>query len=205
MDIKRKSIWSLLTLMVTAIVSLSLFSCGDDDDDDNLGSGLKGWYTDLSIVATESDFDIINEAIDNHEVLSSYRYGGQTHEHIASYYEFISSDGRYSDSKADFGRLRFTINPQILVIRIVDDATLIFYYGWLYIDGRGPGDAVYKLYAGRIFGDMAYYGDPTYYTYAKVDNKLIVSNGDIYTIVDGGLIKDGSSSKWSKYDPTKRH
>lgn len=206
MDIKRKSIWSLLTLMVTAMVSLSLFSCGDDDDDDdNLGSGLKGWYTELDKVAKESDFDIINEAIDNGELLSSYHYGGETHNHIASYSEFINSDGLYNDWNASFGRLRFTISSSIQAIRIVDDTTLLYYSAMLYVDGRGEGDAIYKLYAGRIFGDMAYYGDPTYYTYAKVDNKIIVSNGDIYTIVDGGLIKDGSSSKWSKYDPTKRH
>ena len=50
---------------------------------------------------------------------------------------------------------------------------------------------------------MTYYGTPSYYTYTRVDNKIIVSNGDIYTVANGGLIKDGGSSKWSKYDPSK--
>ncbi|MDO5482973.1 MAG: hypothetical protein Q4F47_08055 [Bacteroidaceae bacterium] len=204
---KKKCFWSLLTLMMVAMVSLSLSSCGNDNDEDGggLGSGLKGWYTNLNDVAKQSDFNVINEAIDNEEVLSSYRYGGQIHKHIASYDEFIGSDGVYSDSNASFGRLRFTISNHINAIRIVDDTTLLFYSAWLYIDGRGSGDVVYKLHAGRIFGNMAYYGTPSYYTYAKVDNKLIVSNGDIYTVVDGGLIKDGSSAKWSKYDPAKRN
>ena len=206
--IKQKKLWNLLTIMMVAILSIGLSSCGDDDDDGGgggLGSGLKGWYTDLNDVAKQSDFNIINEAIDNEEVLSSYRYGGQIHKHIASYDEFIGSDGSYSDSDASFGRLRFTISTPINAIRIVDDTTLLFYVGWRYIDCRGSGDAVYKLYAGRVFGNMAYYGSPSYYTYAKVENKLVVSNGDIYTIVDGALIKDGISTRWSKYDPSKRY
>ena len=205
--VNQNKLWNLLAIIMVAMLSIGLSSCGDDDNDDGggLGSGLKGWYTNLNEVAKESDFNIINEAIDNEEVLSSYRYGGQIHKHIASYDEFIDSDGFYSDSDASFGRLRFTISTPINAIRIVDDTTLIFYVGWLYIDGKGSGDVVYKLYAGRIFGNMAYYGSPTYYTYAKVENKLVVSNGDIYTIVDGGLIKDGSSGRWSKYDPNKRY
>ena len=206
--IKMKNLWSLLAIMMAAMVSLSLSSCGSDDNNDDgggLGSGLKGWYTNLSDVAKQSDFNVINEAIDNEEVLSSYRYGGQIHKHIASYDEFIDSDGAYNDSNASFGRLRFTISTPIYAIRIVDDTTLLFYSAGLYVDGKGSGDVVYKIYAGRIFGNMAYYGSPSYYTYAKVENKLVVSNGDIYTIVDGGLIKDGSSSRWSKYDPSKRY
>lgn len=205
--IKLRNQWSLMTIMMAAIVCLSLSSCGGDDDDNGSGleSGLKGWYTNLSEVAKQSDFNVINEAIDNEEVLSSYRYGGQTHKHIASYDEFIDSDGAYHDSDASFGRLRFTISTPINAIRIVDDSTILFYSAWLYIDGRGLGDTVYKFDAGRIFGNMAYYGTPTYYTYAQVENKLVVSNGDIYTVVDGGLIKDGSSGKWSKYDPNKRY
>lgn len=204
---RKKYLWSLLTMTIVAMLSVGFVSCGDDDDDDGGGSssGLKGWYTNLNDVAKQSDFNIINEAIDNEEVLSSYRYGGQTHKHIASYDEFIDSDGCFNDFDASFGRLRFTISTPINAIRIVDDTTLLFYSAMLYVDGRGPGDAVYKLYAGRIFGNMTYYGTPTYYTYAKVENKLVVSNGDIYTVVDGGLIKDGSSSKWSKYDPNKRY
>lgn len=185
-----------MPLMMAAIAIIGLSSCQK-----LTGGGMTGWYTDLSKVAKQSDFNVINEAIDSKEVLSSYRTG----KYIASYDLFIGSDGQYNDSAASFGRLRFTIPTVINTIRIVDSNTLIFYVGYLYVDGRGYGDAVYKLYAGRIFGNMAYYGSPSYYTYAKADNKILVSNGDIYTIVDGGLIKDGGSSRLSKYDPTQRH
>lgn len=195
----NRSLLSFMSIIIAATAVIGLSSCEKLSEGGQ--GGLTGWYTDLSQVAKQSDFNAINEAIDNEEVLSSYRTG----KYIASYDLFIDSDGEFRDSNAYFGRLRFAIPIVINSIRIVDSNTLLFYVGFLYVDGRGDGDSIYKLNAGRIFGNMAYYGSPTYYTYAKADNKIIVSNGDIFTIVDGGLIKDGSSSRWSKYDPNKRY
>lgn len=45
MEIKKKCFWSLLTLMLAAMVSLSLSSCGDDDDDDGGGNPLVGTWS----------------------------------------------------------------------------------------------------------------------------------------------------------------
>ena len=45
MEIKKKCFWSLLTLMLVAMVSLSLSSCGDDDDDDGGGNPLVGTWS----------------------------------------------------------------------------------------------------------------------------------------------------------------
>ena len=194
-----------MTIIMVVMLSVGLSSCGNNDDGDGASSGLKGWYTDLSKVAKQSDFEEINKAIDNNEVLSSYRYGGQIHYHYATRDEFIDSNGCYNDSKASFGRLRFSIFTPIEAIHIVDGNTLLDYNATLYEDGRGPGDAVYRLNAGRIFGNMTYYATPINRTYTILEDKLIVSNGDIYTIVDNGLIPDGSSRRWSKYDPNKRY
>ena len=175
-------------------------TCSDSDSDSSGNSGLKGWYLNLNSVAKQSDFDEINKAIRNKEVLTSYKYN----EYIASRDLFINSDGSYNDSDSHFGRLRFSIDFLINVVRILDDQTLVFYIGHLYEDGASHNEALYTFYAGSIFGNMTYYGTPTYYTYAKVGNKLIVSNGDVYTVTSNGLIKDGSSAFWSKYDPKKR-
>lgn len=197
---------NLLVIMMTAMLSVGLLSCSSSDNGEGgMGSGLKGWYTNLSEVAKQSDFNKINEAIQNEEVLSSYNIGGYKYTYVASQDLFIDSNGMYDDSNAHFGYLRFSIQSCISAIRIIDDSTLLSYYAYLYEDGASSDDAVYSFYAGSIFGNMTYYGTPTYYTYAKVDNKIVVSNGDIYTIVDGGLVKDGSSGRWSKYDPTKRY
>lgn len=186
-------------LLCAVILSVSATSCGDDENGG--GKGLRGYYTDLSCVAKQSDFNEINEAINNNELLASYKYGGEWHNYYATKGLFIESDGRFSDFDANCGRLRFTITCQINVIRIVDDNTLYVYYAWLYEEGRGSGDVVYKIYAGPIFGNMAYREKPTIYSYVVVDNKLIVSNGDIYTISGNTIRKDGSSSILTKYNP----
>ncbi len=205
---------SFLGILVAMIV-VGLASCGSNDSYegekgkslDEVENTLIGWYIDKDNVAKQSDFNIINEAIDNNEVLSDYGYVfGERLIHIASYSEFIGSDGSYTDSDAHFGRLRFKIPAFIDAIRILDDNTLLSYYSaQLFVEGSGSGDAVYKFYAGRIFDDMAYYGKPSYYTYVKMNNKIVVSNGDIYTIVDNGLIPEGRSIKMSKYDPSMRY
>ena len=189
-----------VSTLLFSVMGFMFVTCSESDSDSGGNSGLKGWYLDLSSVAKQSDFNEINKAIRNKEVLTSYKYN----EYVASRDLFINSDGSYSDTDSHFGRLRFSINFLINVVRILDDQTLVFYIGYLYEDGASNNEALYTFYAGSIFGNMTYYGTPTYYTYAKVDNKLIVSNGDVYTVTSNGLIKDGSSALWSKYDPKKR-
>lgn len=189
----------LASTLVLIVMGFMFATCSDSDSDSSRNGGLKGWYLDMNSVAKEADFGEINKAIRNKEVLTSYKYN----EYVASRDLFINSDGSYSDSDSHFGRLRFSIKSFINVVRILDDNTLLFYVGYLYEDGSDAGEELYSFYAGSIFGQMTYYGTPTYYTYAKVDNKLIVSNGDIYTVTSNGLIKDGSSDLWSKYEPNK--
>lgn len=192
-----KKINSIASTLLLVVMCFMFAACPEPDSDKD--SGLKGWYLDLSSVAKQSDFDEINEAIRNQEVLKSYK----NYDYVASRDLFIDNDGRYSDTDSYFGRLRFSIQSFINVVRILDDQTLVFYIGYLYEDGASSDEALYSFYAGSIFGNMTYYGTSSYYTYAKVDNKLIVSNGDIYTITSSGLIKDGSSALWSKYNPKK--
>lgn len=42
--IRMKNLWSLLAIMMAAMVSLSLSSCGSDDDDADGSSGVSGLY-----------------------------------------------------------------------------------------------------------------------------------------------------------------
>lgn len=186
------------------LCSMFMFSsCEDDGVTSSTGKGLVGYYAKLDMIAKTSDFDEINEAINNHELLEDYGHK----KYYATYDLFINEEGWFTTSGQNCGRLRFSVDYDFInVIRILDSNTLLFYSASLYVDGMGEGDELYKLYAGPIFGNLTYKDTPSYYTYTVVDNnKIVVSNGDIYTIVDGGLIKDGSSSIWSKYDPTKLH
>ncbi|MBO5750403.1 MAG: hypothetical protein J6R36_05605, partial [Bacteroidaceae bacterium] len=161
-------------------------------------------------VANAADFEVINEAIRNEELLYSIRNDYVASKKLfLSYYSDHFQPGQYYDGENYFGRLRFTIDPYITAINIIDNSTIIYYYSsWLWEEGRCKekgNEIVCKIYAGPIFGNMAYYGSPTYYTYQKVENKIIVTNGDIFTITSSGLIQDGTTSVWSKYDRNKRY
>ena len=179
-------------------------------ENDGLGKGITGYYTDLSRAAKASDFDEINEAINNNELLYVFDHRLGEDDYYYATRDLFLRDGMWWDCEHHHGRFRFYIkNTLYPVIHIVDKNTIAMKGSScsLYQEGRGDGDVVYRFYAGPIFGNMEYVGnDWSYYTYAYIaDNKIAVSNGDIYTIVDGSLIKDGSSTILSKYDPTKLH
>lgn len=192
---------------------MSLVSCGGDDDDSGGGGISSGggasisgiWYIDMSEIAKASDFTEIEKAIRNSEVLSSYTYGGEKHQYVASYNLFIMSSGMYNDSDAYFGRLRFSITPCVTAYRIVNSNTIMRYIGYLYVEQPNTsslGTPIYKFYAGAVFGNMAYYDNsPTTYTYIKSNNKLILSNGTILTESGNNLLLDGSSQKFTRYTP----
>ncbi len=199
---KKIFLWLFLTLTIV--------SCSDSDETNGMSS-LNGWYADLERFAQESDFDEINEAIRNDEVLYKTKYNT----YIATRDLFFYENGMWNDTKWDHGRFRFYLldqgKSQVPIIHIINNNTLALYYAWLY-DANSPMERedyenLYKFYAGPIFGEMVYRDFATIYTYSKVDNKIIVTNGDIYTITEKGLIKEGSSSSsiMSKFDPNKTY
>ena len=199
---KKIFLWLFLTLTIV--------SCSDSDETNGMSS-LNGWYADLERLAQESDFDEINEAIWNEEVLYDTKYVTT----IATRDLFFGDDGDWSDYSWEHGRLRYWISGsgknQCPMIHIINDNTLVLYNPCLW-DANSPmkveaHENLYKFYAGPIFGEMVYRDFATIYTYSKVDNKIIVTNGDIYTITEKGLIKEGSSSSsiMSKFDPNKTY
>lgn len=201
---KNKLIFLLLP-MLALLFYLSCVSCSSDSAEGEEQSGIKGWYVNKNDLASAGDFTEINKAIEQSEILSQYTYGGTVHKTIASRSLFIDDNGMYSDSKASFGRVRFSVNPIINVYRIIDDSTMMMYIGWLYelnATGARGKEMLYSFNAGHIFGTMAYYGDsPTYITYVKKDNKILTSEGEIFTVTSSGLVKDGTSIILSKYSP----
>lgn len=199
------------------ILFLGLFVCSVfmfsscEGESNGLGKGLTGYYTDLSAAAKASDFDEINAAINNNELLYVFDHRLGEDDYYYATRDLFLRDGMWWDCEHHHGRFRFYIKSTLYpVIHIIDKNTIAMKGSScsLYQEGRGDGDVVYRFYAGPIFGNMEYVttGSWNYYTYTYIDtNKIFVSNGDIYTIVDSGLIKDGSSGILSKYDPTKLH
>ena len=202
-------------VIISSILMLS--SCKSKEGDDLVGIGLTGYYTDLSCVANASDFDEINQAINNNELLYVFDSRlGEDDYYYATYDLFIGGDGAWNESEHHHGRFRFYLTNKhkasiYPVIHIIDDTTIAIQgiSCFIYKEGCGDGEPLYKFYAGPVFGNMEYVGHSyswMYYTYTYVGlNKIVVSNGDIYTIADGGLIQEGTSVKLSKYNPTKLH
>lgn len=185
-------------------VLMLLSACGKEE---RSGSSLNGWYTDLSSVARTDSFNRINQAIANHECIYTTGYS-HAYDYYATPELFFYYNGMWRSSDSHYGTCRFLPSPgvQITVINIVNDNTMVLYYADLWDPDTLSGNAgiVGKVYAGPYFGELVYYDDsPSYYSYVLVDNKLVVSNGDIYTITSNGLIKDGTSKLLSKYDPSR--
>ena len=191
----------------STIISLLIVSCGSNDEP-NLGKGITGWYVCKKDVAKTEDFYGINNAIENIEVMYEDISGYQ---HYATRDKFFSG-GAWDDSNYDLGPYRNSIKSRIYVINIINENTLVKYTAYLYQSGSSYSsyyyDVVYKLYGGKYIGDLDYCGEGHVYTYVKSDNKIILpDSGDIYTIINGGLLKEGQTMDYimEKYDPNKRY
>lgn len=189
-------------LLLLLLVPFLCISC------DKMGSNsLNGWYTDLSKVATTYGFNRINQAIENHELIYTTGYS-HNYDRYATRDLFFYDSGMWSSSSAHYGTCRFLpeVGQQIFAIHIINENTLVRHYAWLYDPDYVPTSAEIagRVYAGKHIGYLVYYdSQAATYTYTKVDNKLFLSNGDIFTITSSGLIKDGSNDIMSKYDPSK--
>lgn len=196
----------ILYFMFSIILCSTFVSCSSSEDEPEVEKGLTGWYVCKSTAAKEVDFDPINVAIENDELLYSTRYN----DYYATRDLFFFDNGMWYDSDHKHGRFRFSISNYIFVIRIVDDTTLIEYSASLYDKnsyGTENEDIVYKIYAGSIFGELFYCAEGRMLTYTRIEDKIITSEADIYTIVDGGLVEEGHSMSdlMEKYDPTKTY
>jgi len=178
-------------------VALTLTACGGDDDKDELieeagDASIEAWYKSGDF-ATASDFEEINVAIDNHELLSSSRYHGDTYAEVDNF--FFEGGDHFFTADSYLGRLHLA-GPQFTpnVIHIVDDTKIEIYNLDLCKDtgtiNSEGSRRIYHFNAGRHFRKMAYYGTPSTYFYVKTDNKIVVSNGDMYALTAEGLIGD---------------
>lgn len=208
----------LLVFFVALFTTIAISSCDKDDDGSDSGSGISvsgTWYATQEsinhITLNKTDFQKIEEAIEKHDLLyTMYIDRNNTREYYAEKNMFVLDDGSFNTNNNLAGYLRNTITFHHSSVRIVNSNTLANCSISLYVDENMKENhtATYKkvasVYQGSIFKSVsAYVYYESYYTYAKSGNKIIVSNGDIYTVTDSGLIKDGSSDIMVKYDPTK--
>ena len=190
--------------LILFFIPLLMIAC--DSNDGNFSSS-NAWYTDLTQVAKTSGFDRVNQAIKNYECIYTTGYS-HNYDKYATRDVFFLDNGMWYSSSANYGTCRFMpeVGQQIFVVNIVNRDTMVYYYAWLYDPAKVPSSAqiLGTVNAGSQIGKLVYYDDsPRTYTYTRVNGKLYVSNGDIFTKTSSGLIKDGSSGVMSKYDPSK--
>lgn len=190
----------------------------NNDNNSNSGNsnvylGEGTWYatqSDInSIKLNKVTFEEIEKAIDKNEKLDSTIIPGRNYYyiyHYASKNNFVYGDGSFSTQGGQLGRLRNTINVSFNTIRIVDSNTLAKCHFCLFVDE----DMTYTNYVkvatvfnGHIFKSVSLYYYESYYTYFKQDNKMIDSNGTVYTVANSGLIQEGTSSPMVAFDPAK--
>lgn len=191
---------------------LPLASC-QEDDDTNTASGLTGWYAssaDLSSYsARPSDFQEIEQAIQENRLIGS-TYVDKLHTlyFYASRGMFVFGDGSfgYTENSKHYGDLYGKIKPLRYAIHIIDSKTLKVCTFSMFVDedynNSYNDEKIATIYRGSIFKSISVYCSSTYYSYAKVDNKLICTDGDIYTVMsDGSIVEDGTSSYMKRFDP----
>lgn len=193
-------------LFASLVIGCVMFtSCGDDGGDG--GDDLTGYYVNTESLADVLQFSRINTAISNNELLKSY----SSAKYYATRSLFFFDNGMWYSSNAHHGACRYMPKNSkgqstylINVVQIVNKNTLAFYVANLWDPDKVPYDAdiLGSVYAGSNIGDLVYAStSKSIYSFAMVDGKLIVSNGDIYSVVNGGLIKDGTSGIMRKYNP----
>lgn len=190
------------------LLIMALMSCSSNDDD-NTVTREGHWYiyeTQAEIDEAQADIKQIAEAILSGKVLY---YDWQNKKEVpvyGNYKDFVGSDGRFeyewlTYENSDYGR---RIHDYIHILQIKDEKTILEYVCGLYIVDETTKKPLYKWYSGNVFGEVCYAADsePTVNAYVQIDNMItILSTGETYFIVDGGLIQDGSNRTLRKFVP----
>lgn len=190
------------------LMTMGLMSCSSDDDNETATHN-GHWYiyeTQAEIDETQADIKQISDAILEGKVLY-YDWKNKKEVPVyGNYQDFVGSNGKFEYEwlyyeNSDYGR---HINDYIRILQIKDDKTILEYECGLYIVDETSKKPLYKWYSGNVFGEVCYAAEsePTVYAYIQIDNMItILSTGDSYFIVDGGLIKEGSNRTLRKFVP----
>ena len=191
-----KRFYFFAMMLAASVMTLTFSACGgDDDDDDNKGngssSGLTGWYIRQDIKG--SWLDISSD---------DYDYTFNMQGEIIG----IGKAWPYTGSEANMSTLGQVFGQDVYYIP--DDETFIKYEGIYYKENASSAAGktlLYKFNYGTL-GTLGLYATHSYYyTYWREGNKLYTTEDGwtVYTVTPNGIIRDGSSFVFSKYDPNQ--
>lgn len=192
-------------LLLIISLPILLLSCKEETNETK-SSGIFGYYVDVNSIPKSADFADINQAIRNYELIYSLSYIRGNHEYDTyATVDLFFDDGWWSSYDNHYGPYRFKPdNQQSEVWHIINTNTIEHAYVQL-ASPKVNAEVLIKIQVPEPLGNLVMASDyVTSYTYQRVDNKLYVTDGTIFTIIDNNTIqKDGSSAKLSKYDPNK--
>ncbi|MBR4898982.1 MAG: hypothetical protein IKZ48_09380 [Prevotella sp.] len=181
---------NFLVIAMAATASFSLTSCGSDDDDDKgTSSGLTGWYIRQ---------DLKGNVLDSWANSFDFTFNMQG--------EIIGKGKAWPWDGEEINMTEWSRDMVTTVYFIPDNETFIRYYAGYYRENApaaGNKTLLYRFSYGSL-GTLGLYAEHTYYyTYWREGNKLYTTEDGwtVYTITPSGLIPDGSSFAFSKFDP----
>lgn len=199
----------LKNICYSLLLIMGLMSCSSDDDGSNTVAPDGHWYiyeTQAEINETQADIKQIADAILNGKVLY---YDWQNKKEVpvyGNYKDFVGSSGKFEYNWLHYenGDYCRRIHDYIHILQIKDEKTILEYDCSLYIVDETSKKPLIKWYSGTVFGEVCYAAnsEPTVYSYIQIDNMItILSTGEIYFIVEGGLMKEGSNRTLRKFVP----
>lgn len=197
---KKMKFWSMLMLVAMALPMMMACGGSDKDDDDDGGGGtskgLVGWY------APRSDLNGgVTDWLDmvyGWEKESAEMYGNPV----------PALDFNYRGEVTIGGEVFYDNASEHVVYNIVNDNTIIKYDGRYFQYGASAASDMTFLFGfyHKTLGSMALYGERArYYSCWEEDGKLYSTEPEIFTITSEGIIPDGSSTVYVKYNPDKTH
>ena len=207
----------MMSLMGTVVFS----SCGDDDD--NSGSGSNSKSRSIAVSQEElngakadlTTYDPLSKRQEIVDKLNTDKYNDIKDPNLFRS-EYMNLQGSiYVPNSSGawlrkyFEKLNKTMGGE--VYHIVDKSTIEYYYvEMMYGDSNNIHRRMLHVGSWNYWGDIyfatekEYWSDPTIYSYVKSDNKIILSNGDIFHLYDNYVVKDGGSRKMMWFTPVDR-
>ena len=190
---------SMFLMLCSMMMVISFTACGGDDGGDVNGSssggnsstssGVTGWYIrqDLKGFSLDLYSDTYNYKINSQGEVIGVGYA----------WPFEGDESSMSSGNG--------FNPEVYYIP--NDDTFIKYETTLYAENASAANGKEMLYRFKYgnLGTLAYYAtESSYYTYWQDGNKLYTTEDGwtVYTITSTGIVPDGSSFIFSKYNPS---
>ena len=189
-------------LILAAMALPTILACGgsDSDGDDNHGNdgggvsnSAVGWYV-------EGGKDDIAKILDLYTYDNCY-WDINSNGELVNYKRIFTNTGVKTEFQFNFS----TSAENWDVLNIVDKNTIVRYRANVYFSNARSMSDKTKLYTfgynGLAYLLALYPYQSWYYTYWIDDGKLYTTEPSIFTITSNGLIRDGSSKVYVKYDP----